>query len=122
MFFNNETKNTDTRTVRTVKPSVDIQELPASYIVRLDMPGADKRGIKVQVNDRVLSVSGSVPAPFNQEAVMLFADSVPTEFQREFTLADNVDLQNIDAVFELGVLTVTLKKKEQYLPKEIAVQ
>ncbi|MCX6137386.1 MAG: Hsp20/alpha crystallin family protein [Ignavibacteriales bacterium] len=122
MLFKKETSEANAGTVRTVRPSVDIQELPTAYVLRLDMPGTVKDAIKAQVNERVLTLSGKVPAYFKQDAALIFDDSLPTEYQREFTLADNIDTQSVDAAYELGVLTVTLKKKEQYLSKEIAVQ
>jgi len=41
-------------TVQTALPAVDIQELPTSYVLRLDMPGVEKEAIKAHVNERVL--------------------------------------------------------------------
>ena len=122
MLFKKEMKETTASTVRSVLPGVDIQELPASYVLRLDMPGVEKEAIKAHVYERVLTVSGTAPAYFKQDAAQLCDDSVATEFHREFALAENVDIQSVDAAYELGVLTVTLKKKEQYLPKDITVQ
>jgi HSP20 family protein len=122
MFFKKEMKETDAGTVQTALPAVDIQELPTSYVLRLDMPGVEKEAIKAHVNERVLTVSGTAPAHFKPNVTLLYDDSVATEYHREFTLADNVDIQSVDAIYEFGVLTVTLRKKQQYLPKEISVQ
>ena len=120
MLFRKEMN--ETGTVRSVLPNVDIQESPEGYVLRLDMPGVEKEAIKAHVNERVLTVSGTASANFKQGATPLYDDSVSTEYHREFTLAENVDIQGVDAAYELGVLTVTLKKKERSLPKEIAVQ
>jgi len=100
---------------------VDIQELPEAYIVRLDIPGATKESIKAQVTDNTLTVTASAQAYFQQDATLLYDDSIPTEFRREFSLADNIDPHAIDAVYDLGVLTLTLKKKQNYVPKEISI-
>jgi HSP20 family protein len=122
MLFNNETTKAGAGAARTVVPGVEIRELPTAYLLRLDMPGVEKDAIKAQVNERVLTVSGKASAYFKPDAKLLFDDSVVTEYQREFTLADDVDIQSVDASYELGVLSVTLKKKQQYQPKEIVVQ
>ena len=122
MLFKKEMKETTASTVRSVLPGVDIQELPASYVLRLDMPGVEKEAIKAHVYERVLTVSGTGPAYCKQDPEQLCDNSVATEYHREFALAENVDIQSVDAAYELGVLTVTLKKKEQYLPKDITVQ
>ncbi len=107
--------------VRTIVPPVEIQEAGDSYILRLDIPGADKNNIKAQIDDGRLHITASVDSYFEKDATLLFDDSMPMEYQREFSLANDVDTTAVNAVYELGVLTVTLKKKQQFLPKEIAI-
>ena len=46
---------------------------------------------------------------------------VAKQYLREFSLASDINVQTVDAQYELGVLTVTLHKKEQYLPKQIHI-
>jgi Molecular chaperone (small heat shock protein) len=108
-------------TVRVLCPAADIQELADSYVVRLDLPGAERESIVAQVNESTLTVSAKVPEYFKQDAALLYDDSLPAEYRREFSLADNVETQTVDAVYELGVLKITLKKKQQFLPKEIKI-
>ena len=107
---------------RTLVPAVDIQELADSYVVRLDIPRAEKETIVARVIDATLTVTADVPAYFTPDAIVTHDDSIPAEYRREFSLADNIDPQSIDAAYELGVLRIILKKKQQYLPKEIKIQ
>lgn len=107
---------------RTIAPPVDIQELADSFVVRLDIPGADKESIAVRVANATLTVTANAPEYFDGAARMLNDNLLPSEYRREFTLADNIDPDSIVAVYELGVLRITLKKKQQYLPKEIAIK
>lgn len=109
-------------TQRTLVPTVDIQELADSFVVRLDIPGAEKESIVARVIDATLTVTANAPAHFKQDAKLLYDDSIPAEYRREFSLADNIDPHSIDAAYELGVLRINLKKKQQYLPKEINIQ
>lgn len=109
------------KSVRTIIPAVDIHETTDSYIVRLDIPGAEKNNIKAQINEGHLSVTASVDPYFKGDATLFYDDSMPMEYRREFSLANNVDTTMVDATYELGVLTLTLKKKQQFLPKEIAI-
>ncbi len=118
---NHEQRSEPTMTTRTVAPAVDIQELPESYVVRLDLPGVDRNTIKAQVNNQTLAVTATAPAHFKADARLFLDDSIATEYRREFALADNVDAASTDAMYENGVLTVTLKKKQQYLPRTIAI-
>ena len=107
---------------RRIAPSADIQELPQSYVVRLDIPGADKTSIKAQIDEGVLTVEVVVDAHFGKDATLLLDDSLPIEYHRKFSLADDVDQQGVDASYDLGVLTITLNKKQHYLPRTISIQ
>ena len=119
---NNGLETAGTRSVHVLRPAVDIQELADSYVVRLDIPGADKKSITAQVNESTLTVSASVPEYFKRDAQLLYDNSLPVEYRREFALADNVDTQTVEALYDLGVLKVTLQKKRQFLPREIKIK
>jgi HSP20 family protein len=118
---NNDGSSEDS-TQRTLVPTVDIQELADSFVVRLDIPGAEKESIVARVIDSMLMITAKAPAHFKRDAISMSDDSIPAEYRREFSLADNIDPHSIDAVYDLGVLRITLKKKQQYLPKEIKIQ
>ena len=115
----NEPKSTDA--VRVLRPAVDIQELADSYVVRLDIPGAEKESIAAQIDKSTLTVSAKVQERFQRETGIVYDDLLPAEYRREFALADDVETQTVDATYELGVLKITLKKKQQFLPKEIKI-
>jgi HSP20 family protein len=112
--------SSESSTQRALVPTVDIQELADSFVVRLDIPGAEKESIVVRVIDATLTVTVNAPAHFKRDAILMF-DDLPAEYRREFSLADNIDPHSINAAYELGVLRITMKKKQQYLPKEIKI-
>ena len=117
----NGEESTTTGTVRVLRPAVDIQELADSYVVRLDIPGAEKESIAAQIDKLTLTVSAKIQERFKQETGIAYDGSLPTEYRREFSIADDVETQAVDAAYELGVLKITLKKKQQFLPKEIKI-
>jgi HSP20 family protein len=102
------------KNVQTIIPAVDIVETKNGYTVTLDIPGAQKDRIKAQVEENTLKVTASVEQGNETEEAR--------EYRREFSLANDVDLNSVEAAYDLGVLTITLKKKIQYLPKEITIQ
>jgi len=104
------------KSIHTLVPAVDIVETKISYVVKLDIPGAAKEKIKAQIEENTLLVTADL-AEFTQSDA---AESVK-QYRREFSLANDVDLNTVDAKYDLGVLTVTLNKKLQYLPKEITI-
>jgi HSP20 family protein len=106
-----------TPAVHTVIPAVDITETSNSYVVTLDLPGAEKDKIKAQIEQSTLTVSAPVERYFADEK----ENDPIREYRREFSLANDVDVSTVNARYELGVLTVTLNKKQQFLPKQITI-
>ncbi len=106
----------DTKQVHSLIPAVNIVETPKAYVVTLDIPGAVKEKISADINNNVLTVTAAV-------AEYAAADAAETakQYRREFTLANDIDVSSVDAQYELGVLTITLHKKEQFLPKQIRI-
>lgn len=103
--------------VHTIVPAVSIAESPAAYTVAVDLPGAVKEKVAVTVERNTLSITADAPVT----AVTDGAESV-TQYRREFTLADDIDTERVDALYENGVLTLTLNKRTQYRSKQITIQ
>ena len=104
------------KAVHSIIPAVNIIESPKAYTVTLDIPGAVKENIKANIENNVLVVTADVAEYAQSENV-----EIAKQYRREFTLANDIDVHTVDAKYDLGVLTVTLNKKEQYLPKQIAI-
>ncbi|GEM_PF-1680581 len=115
------TETNATETVRVIRPAVDIQELADSYVVRVDIPGAEKESIAAHISESTLTVSAKVQDHLQRDWAIASETQLPAEYRREFSLADNVETQSVDAAYELGVLKITLRKKQQFLPKEIKI-
>ncbi len=105
------------KSIHTIVPAVNITETPQSYIVTLDIPGAIKENINADIENNTLLISAKVTEYKNREN----SESVK-QYYREFSLANDIDVQTVDAEYELGVLKVTLNKKRQYLPKQITIK
>lgn len=104
------------KNIHSIIPAVNIVETPTSYVVTLDIPGAVKENIKANIENNTLVVSADVEE-YKRGEPAEFA----RQYRREFSLANNVDVQTVDAQYEHGVLTVTLNKKQQYVPKQITI-
>jgi len=104
-------------------PRVDVNETDKEIILDVELPGIDKKDIKVEVKDNTLSISGER----KQEKKTENAESCRVErlygkFERTFTLPDTVLTDNVSAKYKDGILTLTLHKTEKAKPKEIAVE
>ena len=102
--------------VVTFTPKVNTREGEYAYHVDVDLPGVKKEDIKIDVKENVLIISGE--RNFKEEVKEEDYYRVETrfgKFSRSFTLPESVDIENIEASAENGVLEVVIPKLE---PKE----
>ena len=107
---------------RTVEPVADIYETNDAFVVKLDMPGSFKEGIKLSIEPDRLSVRGAVNLLFNDKGNVTFSEIGWKSYYREFNLGNGVNHENIEAQFEDGVLTITLPKAENVKAREITIK
>ncbi|MEW5803234.1 MAG: Hsp20/alpha crystallin family protein [bacterium] len=104
---------------RYLAPPVDIYETQEGLTVVADLPGVDKDGIDIRVDDNILTIQGktkhSAPGnPVSTEYRLL-------HFYRQFQLGEGVDQEKITAQTRHGVLTIQLPRVEKQKPKKISV-
>ena len=113
--------------VNAFVPSVNTREDDKGYIVEVDLPGIDKKDIKVNIDpeNRTLTISGE--RKFKNEVKKEDYYKIESSYgklMRTFTLPENVDIDKIDAKNENGVLNITIPKvkKEDKEVKEITIK
>ncbi|MGA1931812.1 Hsp20/alpha crystallin family protein [Arcobacter sp. YIC-464] len=122
MTYNN-TKNSDT-SISAFAPSVNTREGEFAYHIDIDLPGMKKKDINIDIKDRRLTIWGE--RNFKEEVKeedYYKVESSFGKFQRVFTLPDNVDIENISASSENGVLEIVLPKiKEDDKKRKIQIK
>ncbi|KAI5082873.1 hypothetical protein GOP47_0003343 [Adiantum capillus-veneris] len=92
---------------------VDWFETSSAHIFKLDVPGISKKDVQVHVQeDGTLEISGEFKNVEEKGHVTWYAaERSLGRFARQFQLPDNVKLDDVKAVIEAGVLTVTIPKR-----------
>ncbi|MBD3792259.1 MAG: Hsp20/alpha crystallin family protein [Campylobacterales bacterium] len=107
-------------------PAVNTREGEYAYHVEVDLPGVKKEDIKVDIEEDRLVISGEKKLKEElKEEDYYKVESYYGSFKRSFSLPDNVDVENISASCEDGVLEVVipkLEKPEVEKTKRIAVK
>jgi len=104
-------------------PRVDIKDEKDSVSITFELPGLDKKDIKVLVKDKVLSVSGERSFEKEErENGYLRSEIRSGSFSRSFTLPEYVDDEKIEADYKNGMLVIRMPKVEEVKPKEIDVK
>jgi len=103
-------------------PQVDIVESKDLIMLIADMPGVDEQGIDINLERDVLTINGTVEAPFRKDYRVIHAEYHVGDYRRSFTLTDAIDHNKIEASVKNGVLRLSLPKAEKAKPKKIAVK
>ena len=107
----------------TVSPTrfpVDLYEDKINTYVRAELPGVTRDEITVELTDGCLTIAAARKAPADPTGSGQ-ASGESFSFNRSLTVADNIDTDKIAALYENGVLTVTLPKREVVAPKKVTV-
>lgn len=101
-------------------PAVNLKETDTNYAIELAAPGKKKEDFNIEIDHNVLSIS-SESKNQNEEkdasGKYTRREFNYSAFRRTFTLPESVNLEDINATYENGVLHVTLPKKQEALPK-----
>jgi len=93
-------------------PKVNVISDNDSVLIEAELAGYTKNDIDIAVQDGVLTVSGkaSQHAEHTDKAVYLLRELKRSAFSRSFKLGDQLDVSDIDAKFNNGLLTITIQK------------
>ena len=100
-------------------PPVDVHESEEEYLVKVDVPGVKADDVSVEVNDNVLSISGSRAADETGQAQLV--ERPYGSFVRTLTLPQGVDSDSIEAGYQDGVLELRIPKPAERKPKKITI-
>ncbi len=106
------------------KPAVNIAEAETGYELSVIAPGALKEDFKMNVNDKVLTISFEQKEESKEEGKKWLREEFKfRSFKRSFTLGDLVDVEQISAKYDAGILKINLPKKEAVIAakKEIEI-
>jgi HSP20 family molecular chaperone IbpA len=114
-------KEEKTVPARYYVPTTDIFETKDALTVVMELPGVEKRSIDVNVENDVLRVDARIDPAKYEGLEPLYAEYNVGHFARSFALSNKIDQQQISAELEDGILTLTLKKAKEALPRRIAI-
>ncbi len=103
-----------------ITPSASVVETGDGYTLELEMPGVNKDGLEISVENNELTIVGRRSRP-GLEGKLIHRESRPENYRRTFELDPSIDADKIGAKIDQGVITLTLPKAEHVKPRKIAV-
>jgi HSP20 family protein len=106
---------------RFVAPISSVAEDGEGYALQVEMPGVNKEGLEISVENNELTIIGRRSLP-PIDGALIHRESRSEDFRRTFELDPSIDTDKISAKIDHGVVTLTLPKAEQVKPRRIAVK
>ena len=105
---------------RPVAMPMDAYRDDGHFVVHLDLPGIDADSIDMTVEQNVLTIHAERKPPAGDPERIVAERSYGT-FSRQLFLGETLDVDNLSADYDAGVLTVTIPVAEQAKPRRIQV-
>ena len=109
-------------TLRRWMPAMDLVETEDHFVLRADLPGLSEDDVTIEVEDRVLTISGERKAEHEVSKEGYHrVERAFGPFSRALTLPEGVDADAVAATFDRGVLEVRIPKPEQRKPRKVTI-
>ena len=103
-------------------PIVDVSEDDNQYMIEAEMPGMNEEDIEINLENKLLVISGKKSVKKEKEGKRFTRiERSSGSFSRSFTLPSTVEAEEILASFSKGILTITIPKVPQKVPKKIKI-
>ena len=109
-------------TMRRWMPAMDLVETDDHFVLRADLPGLSESDVNIEVEDRVLTVSGERKSEHETTKEGYHrVERAFGAFSRSLTLPEGVEADAVQATFDRGVLEVRIPKPEESKPRRISI-
>src|SRR5688500_9076782 len=101
----------------------DVFHLDDKLVIRMDLPGVNPDDVEVTVQEQTLLINGKRSFPFDAENVRFVRrGSFYGDFTQKVALGRGLDLEQISANYDNGVLELTIPYSAEVQPKKISIQ
>lgn len=103
-------------------PHVDLVETPEAVVLWANLPGVDENSIDVTVEKNTLTLKATVESPTFEGMKPLVREFAVGDFERTFTISDEISRDDIDATVTQGVLKLVLPKTKKAAMQKVTVK
>ena len=121
-YFNSYISGNNTKYRAQTNTPCNIYAVEGAYVFDLYLPGFYRNDFDINIDNNILSVKGT--SDFEKKNYIHQEHVQATKFERSFSLPKNVDIDNVDADYTSGVLSISIPKFEERKPqaKKITVK
>jgi HSP20 family protein len=105
----------------TVAMPMDLYRSGDHFVLHCDLAGVDPNSVDVNVDNRVLTIRAERSARTDTDVQWLRRERAIGTFERKLSMGDGLDLENISATWQEGVLTLSIPVAARAKPRRIQV-
>ncbi len=92
-----------------------------TFVVEFDLPGVDPNSVELTVEKNLLTVHALRDRSDNDGAELIVSERPRGSFSRQLFLAETLDTENIEAVYDAGVLRLSIPVAEKAKPRKVEI-
>jgi HSP20 family protein len=101
----------------------DVFHLEDKLVIRMDLPGVNPDDVEVTMQESTLLINGKRSFPYDAEGVRFVRrGTFYGDFTQRVSLGKGLDLEQIGARYDNGVLELTIPYSAEVQPKKISIQ
>ncbi|WP_220276938.1 Hsp20/alpha crystallin family protein [Streptomyces himalayensis] len=100
---------------------MDAYRHEGALLVHFDLPGVDPDSIDLSLEQNVLTVQAERRAPDTEGVEMVVDERPHGVFSRQLFLGETLSLDQVEANYDAGVLTVRIPEAEPAKPRKIEI-
>ena len=105
------------------EPAVDLIDKKDRLIAKVELPGVEKKDVKISLSDNNLTIQGEIKKEEEtKKENYYYRERAYGNYARTISLPAEIDKDKISAKFKNGILEVTIPKKPEVQPKEITIE
>ena len=100
----------------------DVFHMKDRLVIRMDLPGINPDDVEVTVQENNLLINGKRALPYDAQDVRFARRGIfYGDFTQRVTLGKGLDLEQISAGYDNGVLELSIPYSEEVQPKKISI-
>ncbi|MBN2396174.1 MAG: Hsp20/alpha crystallin family protein [Candidatus Atribacteria bacterium] len=104
-------------------PAVDLIDKKDQLIAKIELPGAEKKDVKISLSDNSLTIHGEIEKDKETKKEDYYCcERIYGTYSRTISLPVEVQKDKIKAKFKNGILEITMPKSPEKKPKEITIE
>lgn len=92
------------------EPAANVIEQDKAFHIALAVPGMRKEDFAIKLEEQILTISASVDPTLPEGSTVITRAFTYGHFSKSFVLPDTIEVDDIAAQYEAGILTITLPK------------